>query len=414
MPSKTQVIAPFDVEAIRKDFPTLHQEVYGKPLVYFDNAATSQKPQLVVDRVKQYYSLENSNIHRGVHFLSQQATDAYEVVREDVRALLNAKHTHEIIFTKGTTDAINLVANSFGDTYIKEGDEIIITAMEHHANIVPWQMLCERKGARLRVIPMDDRGVLDMDEYRALLSGKTRMVAFVHTSNALGTVNPSGEIIRLAHEVGAAVLVDGAQAVPHQAIDVQALDADFFVFSGHKLFGPTGTGVLYGKSVWLESMPPYQGGGDMIDVVTFEKTTYAALPGKFEAGTPNIAGVLGLGAAIQYIQQIGYEAIYAWEQELLRYGTEQLSAIPGMRFIGESSEKASVISFLVGDIHPYDAGTILDRLGIAIRTGHHCTQPVMSRFEIPGTMRASFAFYNTKAEIDALVKGLHKVLQMFG
>lgn len=414
MTASTTDVSAFNVDLIRKDFPTLHQEVYGKPLVYFDNAATSQKPQSVIDKVSNYYELENSNVHRGVHHLSQRATDAFEASREAIRHLLNAAHSHEVIFTKGTTDAINLVASSFGEKYIHAGDEIIITAMEHHANIVPWQMLCERKDAVLKVIPMDDRGVLNMDEYRNLLSSNTKLVSFVHTSNALGTINPSEKIIQLAHDAGAAVLVDGAQAVPHQTVDVQALGADFFTFSGHKLFGPTGTGVLYGKEKWLEEMPPYQGGGDMIDVVTFEKTTYAGLPHKFEAGTPNIAGFIGLGEAIQYVNNIGYEAIHDWEQELLQYGTDQLAQVPGIRFIGEAENKASVISFLIGEIHPYDAGTILDRLGIAIRTGHHCTQPVMSRFGIPGTMRASFAFYNTKAEIDILIKGLGKVMQMFG
>ncbi|MFK7971197.1 MAG: SufS family cysteine desulfurase [Bacteroidia bacterium] len=414
MAVSTDIVSTFNVEKIRKDFPTLHQEVYGKPLIYLDNAATSQKPQSVIDRLSHYYSLENSNVHRGVHHLSQEATDAYEGAREKIRAMLNAEHSHEVIFTKGTTDSINLVAQSFGEAFISSGDEIIITAMEHHANIVPWQLLCKRKGAILKVVPMDDLAVLDMEAYKKLLSTKTKLVAFVHTSNALGTVNPTEEIIQLAHEAGAAVLVDGAQAVPHQAVDVQALDADFFTFSGHKLFGPTGTGVLYGKTKWLEAMPPYQGGGDMIDVVTFEKTTYAGLPHKFEAGTPHIAGFIGLGAAVDYIKNIGYDAIHAWEQELLQYGNEQLATIPGMRFIGQAPDKASVISFLVGDIHPYDAGTILDRLGIAIRTGHHCTQPVMARFGIPGTMRASFSFYNTKAEIDALINGIYKVKEMFG
>ena len=414
MSAQTKTTPAFDIEAIRKDFPILDREVYGKKLVYFDNAASSQKPRAVIDRLEEYYTQENSNVHRGVHYLSQQATDAYEAVREDVRRLINAAHTHEVIFTKGTTDGINLVAFSFGEKYIHENDEIIITAMEHHANIVPWQMLCERKGARLRVVPMDERGVLDMDAYRQLLSEKTKLVAFSHTSNALGTVNPAEKMIALAHDVGAAVLVDGAQAVPHQAVDIQALDADFFVFSGHKMFAPTGTGILYGKEKWLEEMPPYQGGGDMIDLVTFEKTTYAGLPHKFEAGTPNIADFIGLGAAIQYIEHIGYDAIHSQEQDLLHYGTEQLAKVPGIRFIGEAPEKASVISFLIGDIHPYDAGTILDRLGIAIRTGHHCAQPVMAQFKIPGTMRASFAFYNTRQEIDLLTKGLEKVMQMFG
>lgn len=414
MPTTLRPSPTFDLKQVRNDFPTLHQEVYGKPLVYFDNAATTHKPQVVIDRLNHYYQLENSNIHRGVHFLSQQATDAYEQVRAQVQSLIGAAHSHEIIFTKGTTDSINLVAASFGEKYVQPGDEIVITAMEHHANIVPWQLLCERKGAHLRVVPMDDRGVLDIDAYQNLLSDKTRLVAMGHTSNALGTVNPLADMIPMAHAVGAKVLIDGAQAVPHTTVDVQALDADFFVFSGHKLFGPTGTGVLYGKEALLEAMPPYQGGGDMIDVVSFEKTTYAGLPHKFEAGTPHIGGILGLGAAISYVENLGYDAIHAWEQSLLAYGTEQLASFDNMRFVGTSPHKTSVISFLMGDIHPYDAGTILDRLGIAIRTGHHCAQPIMSQFEIPGTMRASFAFYNTLEEIDRLVEGLKKVNQMFG
>ncbi|MEM6262624.1 MAG: cysteine desulfurase [Bacteroidota bacterium] len=405
---------PFDLAAIRADFPALHQEVYGKQLVYFDNAATSQKPQVVIDRLNAYYNKENSNVHRGVHYLSQHATDAYEGVREKVRKLLNAEYSHEIIYTRGTTEGINLVASSFGQKHVKAGDEIIISAMEHHSNIVPWQMLCQRTGAILKIIPMDERGVLDMEAYANLLSEKTKLVAVVHISNSLGTINPVKEITRLAHEAGAAVLIDGAQVTPHQSVNVREIDADFFVFSSHKVFGPTGIGILYGKESWLNDLPPYMGGGDMIDLVTFEKTTYNDLPHKFEAGTPNIADTIALGSALDYVQSIGYDQIGAWEQELLAYGTERLSEIESVRFVGTAPHKASVISFLMGDIHPYDAGTILDRLGIAIRTGHHCTQPVMQQFEIPGTMRASFAFYNTKEEIDRLVEGLGQVQKMFG
>jgi cysteine desulfurase / selenocysteine lyase len=403
-----------DVAAIRRDFPVLHQEVYGKPLVYFDNAASAQKPLAVTERINHYYQHEHANIHRGVHYLSQQATDAYEKARLRVQDLLNAQHAHEVIMTSGTTHGINLVAQSFGQKYVKAGDEILISAMEHHSNIVPWQLLCEHTGANLKIIPVDDKGVLDMEAYERLLSERTRLVSVVHISNTLGTVNPVAEIIRLAHAQDIPVLIDGAQSVPHDRVDVQALDADFYVFSGHKLFGPTGIGVLYGKEKWLEEMPPYMGGGDMIKTVRFEGTTFADLPHKFEAGTPNIAAGIGLGAAIDYVEGLGYEAIGQWEAELLAYGTERLSEIEGMRFIGQAPEKASVISFLVGDIHPYDAGTILDRLGIAIRTGHHCTQPLMHQYGIPGTIRASFAFYNTKAEIDQMIEGLHRVKQMFG
>ena len=405
--------APLQLESIRQDFPSLHQEVHGKPLVYFDNAATAQKPQVVIDRIQAYYALENSNIHRGVHFLSQQATDAYERTRALVQQLLHAEKEHEIIFTSGTTHGINLVAQSFGRKYVKAGDEILISHMEHHSNIVPWQLLCEQTGAKLRVIPINEAGELDMEAFASLLTERTRLVSVVHTSNSLGTINPVEDIIAAAHAVGAAVLVDAAQAVPHQALDVQAMDCDFLVFSGHKLFGPTGIGVLYGKEKWLEEMPPYMGGGDMIDVVRFDGTTFAGLPHKFEAGTPNIAGGIGLGTAIEYVQGIGYDAIGTWEAELLRYGTEQLGQLEGMRFVGTSANKASVIAFLLGDIHPYDTGTILDRLGIAVRTGHHCTQPIMQHYGIPGTVRASFAFYNTKAEIDQLVAGLKRVQQMF-
>lgn len=403
-----------DVERIRKDFPALHQEVYGKPLAYLDNAATSQKPRQVIERISRYYEQENSNVHRGVHYLSQVATEAYEASRECVRSFIGAAHTEEIIYTRGTTEAINLVAYSFGAKYLKEGDEILISAMEHHANIVPWQMLCERSGAVLRVIPMDTRGVLDMDAYRQLLNAKTRIVSVVWISNALGTINPVEEIIALAHAQGTPVLLDAAQAAPHTRINVQALDADFLTFSGHKVLGPTGIGVLYGKKKWLEEMPPFMGGGDMIDRVTFEKTTYNGLPHKFEAGTPHIAGAIGLHSALDYMDSIGVEAIAAWEQELLEYATAQLSAIPGIRLIGTAPNKASVLSFLIGEIHPYDAGTILNQMGIAVRTGHHCAQPIMDHFGIPGTLRASFAFYNTKEEVDRLSEAVLKVIKMFG
>ena len=403
-----------DIASIRKDFPTLSQKVYGKELVYFDNAATSQKPQVVIDRLNTYYKEENSNVHRGVHKLSQVATDAYEEVRKQVQKLINAEKDHEVIYTRGTTEGINLIASSFGRKYIQEGDEIIISAMEHHSNIVPWQMLCEEKGAVLKVIPMSEAGELDMDAYRGLLSDRTKLVSVVYISNSLGTVNPVKEIIEQAHERDIPVLLDAAQVVPHDSLDVQELDCDFLVFSSHKMFGPTGIGILYGKEKWLEEMPPYMGGGDMIDLVSFDRTTYAGLPHKFEAGTPNIADTIALGAAIEYTQKIGYENIAAYEQELLDYGTQKLSEIEGIRFVGTAKKKASLISFLIGDIHPYDAGTILDRLGIAVRTGHHCTQPIMSFMDIPGTVRASFAFYNTFEEIDRLVEGIHQVKKMFG
>lgn len=398
----------------RKDFPSLHQQVHGRDLVYFDNAATSQKPQQVIDRMTAYYQHENSNVHRGVHFLSQQATNAYEHTRKLVQNLIHAPHEHEVIFTKGTTEGINLVAYSYGQRYLQPGDEIILSGMEHHSNIVPWQLIAEQKGVKIKVIPVTKTGELDMEAYAGLLTDRTRLVSVVYISNSLGTINPVSDIIQMAHERGVPVLLDAAQAVPHQAVDVQALDVDFFVFSGHKMFAPTGIGILYGKEKWLDEMPPFLGGGDMIDRVTFEKTTFNSLPHKFEAGTPPIAEVIGLGAGIAYINQLGYEAIAAWEHELLQYGTEQLQEIEGIRLIGTAKNKASVISFLMDDIHPYDAGTILDQLGIAVRTGHHCTQPLMDHFGIPGTMRASFAFYNTKEEIDRLVEGLKKVKQMFG
>ncbi len=405
--------ALLDIDKIREDFPILHQEVNGRPLVYFDNAASTQKPKVVIDAISDYYQSINSNVHRGVHHLSQKATDAFEASREKVRVHLNAAEAAEVLFTKGTTDSINLVANSLGQGMIGEGDEIIVSQLEHHSNIVPWQMLCERSGAKLKVIPINEKGELRMEVYADLLSSKTKLVAVNHISNALGTINPVKEIIAMAHEKGAMVLIDGAQAVPHLAVDVQDLDADFYCFSGHKIFGPTGIGVLYGKRHILEAMPPYQGGGEMIAEVSFEKTTYAGLPHKFEAGTPHIEGGIVLGTAIDYMNSIGLDAIAAYEKELLEYGTAQLkAAFPDLRIIGEAEDKTSVISFLIGAIHPYDMGVILDKLGIAVRTGHHCTQPIMQHFDIPGTLRASFAFYNTKPEIDKLVEALKKAVAM--
>ncbi|MDG1849598.1 MAG: cysteine desulfurase [Flavobacteriales bacterium] len=403
-----------DIKNIRAQFPALHQEVHGRPLVYFDNAATSQKPQMVIDAIAHYYNKENSNIHRGVHFLSQQATDKYEVAREAVRRFINADAIEEIIITRGTTEAINLVASCLSQWLFKEGDEIIISAIEHHSNIVPWQMACERSGAVLKVIPVLDSGELDMDAYRNLLNDKTKLVAVNHISNALGTINPVEEMIPLAQEKGALVLIDGAQSAPHTDIDVQALNCDFYCFSAHKMYGPTGVGVLHGKKEILEKMPPYHGGGEMIKEVKFEGSTYNDLPFKFEGGTPNIAGGIGLEASIRFIEEIGIENIAAQEAELLAYATEKLKETGGIRFVGEAKNKAGVVSFLIEGIHPYDAGTILDKLGIAIRTGHHCAQPVMDRFDIPGTMRASFAVYNTKEEIDVFIEGIHKVKQMFG
>ena len=403
-----------DIHSIRKDFPILHQEINGKPLVYFDNAATSQKPQVVIDAVRSYYEDINSNVHRGVHKLSQLATDAFEQTRNKLRALLNAQHAHELIFTQGTTGGINLVANSFAQKFLSAGDEVLISHMEHHSNIVPWQLVCERVGAQLKVIPISDKGELDMEAFYELLSEKTKIISVVHISNSLGTINPVQEIIRAAHSRNIPVLLDGAQTLPHQAVDVQELDCDFLVFSGHKIFAPTGTGVLYGKEKWLNAMPPFLGGGDMIDVVRFDKTTYAGLPHKFEAGTPDIAGVIGLGTAIDYINEIGYEFIAGQESKLLDYGREKLEELGFIRFIGTAEQKTSVISFLIEGIHPYDAGTILDHMGVAIRTGHHCTQPIMDRFSIPGTMRASFAFYNTPEEIDQMVEALIQAKRMLG
>jgi cysteine desulfurase / selenocysteine lyase len=403
----------FDVQKIREDFPILKETVHGRPLVYLDNAATSQKPQAVIDATTRYYSADNSNIHRGVHLLSARATQQYEDARIKVQRFINAAHSQEIIFVRGTTEAINLVVNSYGRPNVREGDEIIITTMEHHSNIVPWQILCEEKGAKLRVAPINDDGDLILEEFEKLLNSRTKFVSLAHVSNALGTINPVRLIIEKAHSLGVPVLLDGAQAAPHTKIDVQELDCDFYAFSGHKLFGPTGVGALFGKSHLLEAMPPYQGGGDMIATVTFEKTTYNTLPYKFEAGTPNIAGTIGLGAAIDYVNQVGLQNIANYEHELLAYGTEALSAIPGLRLIGTAKEKASVFSFVLEGIHPHDVGTILDREGIAIRTGHHCTMPLMNRLGIPATSRASLAFYNTKDEIDALVAGIYKVREVF-
>jgi cysteine desulfurase/selenocysteine lyase len=401
----------FDVQKVRADFPILSQKVNGKPLVYFDNGATSQKPQVVIDAISKYYSEINANIHRGVHTLSQLATDAYEVSRNTIQNHLNAKHNHEIIFTSGTTFGINLVANGFA-SLLQKGDEVMVSALEHHSNIVPWQFLCEKTGAKLVVIPMNEKGELILSEFDKLLSENTKIVTVNHISNALGTVNPIEYIIKKAHGVGAAVLIDGAQATPHLRPDVQALDCDFYVFSGHKVCGPTGVGILYGKEEWLRKLPPYQGGGEMIAEVTFEKTTYADLPHKFEAGTPNIEGGIVLGTAIDYMNAIGFDNIAAYEQELLEYGTKRLQEIEGLTIFGTSENKASVISFNIEGIHPYDIGTIIDKLGIAVRTGHHCAQPIMNFFNIPGTIRASFAFYNTKEEIDIFVEAVKKAQMM--
>ncbi|MBI3999165.1 MAG: cysteine desulfurase [Candidatus Omnitrophica bacterium] len=397
----------------RKDFPILAERVYGKPLVYLDNAATTQKPQAVIDVLNQYYSKENANVHRGIHYLSQQATDAYDDARITIQKFLNAKTPSEIIFVRGATEGINLVAQSYGRTFIKAGDEIVITAMEHHSNIVPWQILCGQTGAKLRVAPIHDNGELNVSEFEKLLNQKTKFVSISHISNALGTINPVKRLIQMAHRLNIPVLVDGAQSAPHVAVDLQDLDCDFFVFSGHKIFGPTGIGVLYGKAELLEKMPPYQGGGDMISAVTFEKTLYHKLPYKFEAGTPHIAGVIGLGAAIDYVAQVGFENIVAYEKELLAYGTEKFSQIPGLRIIGQAKEKTSILSFVLSDIHAHDVGTILDQEGVAIRAGHHCAMPLMERFQVPATARASFAFYNTKDEIDRLVSAIDMVLEVF-
>ena len=400
-----------DIHKIRTDFPILTQKVNGKPLVYFDNGATSQKPQVVIDAISNYYKEINANIHRGVHTLSQLATDAYEASRYKIQNHINAKFSHEVIFTSGTTHGINLVANGFA-SILKLGDEVLVSAMEHHSNIVPWQMLCEKTGAILKVIPMNDKGELILSEFDKLLSEKTKIVTVNHISNALGTINPIKYIINKAHEVGAAVFIDGAQAVSHLKPNVQELNCDFYAFSGHKMFGPTGTGILYGKEAWLNTLPPYQGGGEMIKEVTFEKTTYAELPHKFEAGTPNIADGIALGTAVDYINSIGIENIQEQEKELLEYGTKRLLEIEGLKIFGTAEAKTSVISFNIEGIHPYDIGTIIDKLGIAVRTGHHCAQPVMNFFQIPGTIRASFAFYNTKEEIDSMVEAVKKAKLM--
>lgn len=402
-----------DIEAIRAQFPILKKQINGRPLVYFDNGATSQKPQSVIDTIVKYYQEENSNIHRGVHTLSQEATSAYEEVRKKVQKFINAKYDHEVIFTSGTTGGINLVASAFGQKMIRRGDEIIITAMEHHSNIVPWQMLCERKGAKLKVVPITKDGELDVEAFKKLISPKTEFISLVHVSNSLGTINPIKEIIDIAHRQSIPVLIDGAQAIHHMSVDVQELDCDFYVFSAHKMYGPTGVGVLYGKEELLNEMSPYQGGGDMIKSVTFEKTTYNDLPHKFEAGTPNIAGGMALGASIDFINTIGFDFISAHEAELSRFAASELSNIKGLRFIGTAKEKAGLVSFVLDGIHPYDTGVILDKLGIAVRTGHHCTQPVMNFFEVPGTVRASFAVYNTKQEVVKLVEGIDRVKRMF-
>ena len=404
---------PFDVERIREDFPILRQQVRGKPLVYLDNAATSQKPQVVIDAIRNYYERDNANIHRGVHFLSERATEEYERARRTAQKFVNAGDSREIIFTRGTTESINLVAQTYGRKHVGAGDEILITAMEHHSNIVPWQILCEEKGARLRVAPIDDRGALLVDDFEKLLNARTKIVALPHVSNALGTVNPVAQLIEMAHRWNAPVLVDGAQAAPHVSIDVQALGCDFYAFSGHKVYAPTGIGALYGKAALLDAMPPYQGGGDMISSVTFEKTTYNKLPYKFEAGTPNVSGAIGLGAALDYVNGVGLDEIAAHEDDLLAYAHSALSALPNIQLIGTAPHKAGVVSFVMDGIHPHDIGTILDQEGIAVRTGHHCAQPVMQRFNVPATVRASFAMYNTKQEIDALARGIRKVREVF-
>jgi cysteine desulfurase/selenocysteine lyase len=403
-----------DVEAVREDFPILRTRVHGKPLVYLDNAASSQKPQAVIDSMAHYYASINANVHRGVHLLSQMATDAYEEARVKVRDFLNAGCLREIVFTRGATEAINLVAQSYGRGHVHEGDEVVISWMEHHANIVPWQMLCQEKKAHLRVVPITDSGEIVLEEYEKLLTPRTRIVALSHVSNVLGTINPARQLVEMAHRRGIPVLLDGAQAVPHMRVDLQALDCDFFVFSGHKMYGPTGIGALFGKARFLELMPPYQGGGDMIRSVTFAKTTFNELPYKFEAGTPNIEGAIGLGAAIDYLNHLNMDAVAAHEHDLLSYATESLGELPGLRILGTARHKAAVVSFVLDGIHPHDIGTILDQEGIAVRTGHHCCQPLMDRYDVPATARASFGVYNTRADVYALVRGLHKVLEVLG
>jgi len=406
-------MSSFDVNKIREDFPVLSQTVNGKPLVYLDNGASSQVPNLVIERGSKYLAEEHSNIHRGVHYLSQHATTAYEAAREKVKRFINAKEAKECIFVRGCTEGCNLVAYSYGRKFINEGDEIILSQMEHHANIIPWQVVAEEKGAKIRVIPMNERGELILEEYENMLNERTKIVAITHVSNSLGTINPVKEMIATAHKFGVPVFIDGAQAIPHFPVDVQDLDADFYTFSGHKMFAPTGSGVLYGKKEWLDKLPPYQTGGGMIRTVTFEKTTYAPIPEKFEAGTPAIAANIGLGAAIDYLNSIDFEAAAAYEHELLEYATEKLSAIEGVRIIGTAKEKASVLSFTIENVHPHDIGTILDQQGIAVRAGHHCAQPVMQFFDVPATARASFAFYNTKEEVDKLVEAVQKVIEVF-
>ncbi len=407
-------MSQFNIETILKEFPVLKTKVHGKRLVYLDNAATTLKPQCVIDSINDYYSASTSNVHRGLHYLSEKATDKYESTRDALKTFINANSRKEIIFTKGTTDSINLVASSFGASKLKAGDEIIISHMEHHSNIVPWQLICEKTGAKLKVIPMNDKGELLMDEYKQLLNSKTKLVSCVYISNSLGTINPIKEMIKLAHDVGALFLVDGAQAMAHTKVDVKELDCDFFALSAHKMFGPTGVGALYGKEKLLEDLPPYQGGGDMIDIVTFEKTTYNDLPYKFEAGTPNISGIIAFKEAINYIERLGIENMVAYEDEILEYGTAALNEIPEITLIGQAENKTSILSFIVKDIHPHDLATFTDKLGVAVRTGHHCTQPVMQRMNIPATTRASLSIYNTKKDIDELCSALKKSIQLFG
>ncbi len=404
----------YDVDAIRRDFPILGETVYDRPLVYLDNGASAQKPRAVIDSLSRVYETGYANVHRGVHYMSQKATDAMEGAREKARAFINAEHAHEAIFVRGATEGINLVASSWGRANLEAGDEIVLSVMEHHSNIVPWQIVAEQTGAVIRVVPIDDDGVLDMDALESLIGPRTRMVAVTHVSNALGTVVPVEDVIRIAHRHGALVLLDGCQAVPHMAVDVRALDVDFYVYSGHKLYGPSGIGILYGKESLLKAMPPYQGGGEMIESVTFEKTTYAGLPFKFEAGTPHIAGAIGLGAAIDYVSAIGLDRIGAHESDILEYATARLGALNSVRLIGTAPEKAAIVSFNLEDVHPHDVGTILDREGVAVRTGHHCAQPVMDRFDVAATVRASFGLYNTRREVDALVDALGRVQEIFG
>lgn len=411
--AEQQTLVPYEVDRIRDDFPILSRTVYGKPLVYLDNGATTQKPRAVVEAITEEYYSVNANVHRGVHFLSQRATELHEASRETVRRFINARSTSEIVFTRGTTESINLLAYSYGEACLKAGDEVLLSTMEHHSNIVPWQLLQARKGIVLKVIPMNDRGELLLDAYRELFTERTRLVCVAHVSNVLGTVNPVKEMIRTAHSHGVPVLVDGAQSIPHMPVDVQELDADFYVFSGHKVYGPTGVGVLYGKEDWLDRLPPYQGGGEMIQHVSFERTTFNELPFKFEAGTPDYIGTTALARALDYVTALGMDRIAAHEHDLTTYAMERLRQVPGMRIFGEAAEKGSVISFLVGDIHHFDMGTLLDRLGIAVRTGHHCAQPLMQRLGIEGTVRASFGLYNTRQEVDALVDGVVRVSRMF-